>query len=177
MYEDEAIFQVQGTMSRTWAIRGKGREVYSKPCRESMKVYGALTVEENPSLNFRFTEVFNGDSFLRFIRHLVRHYEGTKIHLVVDNVKYHHSRQVRDWLEENKDKIEIHYLPPYSPQFNAQEGIWRLTRRKMTHNKFFNSARQLYERLFRQFNRFQGNSAYLRGIVHPFLMDGLKNAG
>jgi|GEM_PF-2837445 len=67
--------------------------------RELMKVFGALTVEGNPRLNFRFAEVFNGDSFLRFIQHLAHHYEGTKLHLIVDNVKYHHSRSICEWPE------------------------------------------------------------------------------
>lgn len=171
MFEDEAIFQVFGSISRTWAVCGKGSEVLSKPCRESMKVYGALTAQENPRFHFRFAEVFNKESFLSFIQHLVRHYAGIKIHMVVDNVRYHHAKLVREWVEreENKDKIELHYLPAYSPQFNAQEAVWRITRRKMTHNRFFNNSKQLHDNLFRQFNRFQGFSGHLRGIVQPFL--------
>ncbi len=171
MYEDEAIFQVLGTISRTWALRGIGSEVLSKPGRESMKVFGALTIETEPRFNFRFSEVFNSDTFLAFIQHIARHYEGTKIHLIVDNVKYHHSNKVKNWLqlEENREKIEIHYLPAYSPRFNAQEAAWRITRRKMTHNKFFENARRLYEQLLRQFNRFQGFPGHLRGIIQPFI--------
>jgi len=171
MYEDEAIFQVLGTISRTWALRGVGSEVLSKPGRESIKVFGALTIETEPRFNFRFSDVFNSNTFLAFIQHIAHHYEGIKIHMIVDNVGYHHSNKVRDWLglEENRNKIEFHYLPPYSPKLNAQEAAWRITRRKMTHNKFFESARKLYEQLLRQFNRFQGFSGHLRRIVQPFI--------
>jgi transposase len=171
MYEDEAIFQVLGTIARTWALKGVGAEVISKPCRKSMKVFGAVTVEAKPRFNFRFSKVFNSDTFLAFLQHIARHYEGAKIHMIVDNVKYHHSHKVRDWLEmkENKNKIQLHYLPAYSPHFNAQEAAWRITRRKMTHNKFFENERRLYESLLRQFNRFQGFSGHLRRIVQPFL--------
>jgi transposase len=171
MYEDEAIFQVLGSISRTWAVCGKGCEVLSKPCRESMKVFGALTVQENPRFHFQFVDVFNKETFLSFLKRIVRHYGGIKVHMIVDNVKYHRANKVTEWVEreENKEKIELHYLPAYSPQFNAQEAVWRITRRKMTHNKFFRNARQLYENLFRQFNRFQGYSGHLRGIVQPFL--------
>jgi len=66
-------------------------------------------------------------------------------------------------------------------EFFSRQVIFLL---RMNHTKpalrlidmIFKNGRQLYERLFRLFDRFQGNSAYLRGIVRPFLVDAHKNA-
>jgi hypothetical protein len=62
LYEDEAVFQQSGTISRTWAKKGIGTEVKSEPCRESVKAYGAVNVteEKKPLWHFHFAErVFN----------------------------------------------------------------------------------------------------------------------
>jgi len=42
-----------------------------------------------------------------------------------------------DWVAENQGEIELHFLPKYSPGLNAQDRIWKGTRRRMTHNRFF----------------------------------------
>jgi hypothetical protein len=47
--------------------------------------------------------------------------------------------------------------------------MWRITRRKSTHNKYFSSKKALKNTIFRHFNRFQGNPASLRGVIHIFL--------
>jgi hypothetical protein len=59
---DEAVFYVSGTKSKTWAVRGKGAAVLSKASRKSKKVFGAITVEDNPHFHFRFANIFNGKS-------------------------------------------------------------------------------------------------------------------
>jgi len=102
-----------------------------------------------------------------------------KIHLVLDNARYHHAILLQEWLEANRDKIQLHFLPAYSPKLNAQEGVWRLTRRKLIHNRFFNDEKELHQALFKRFNRFQGNPASLRNMMVPFVKnkdDGKKNA-
>jgi transposase len=169
IHEDEASFGISGTTSRTWMEKGKDglREVMSKAARESIKVFGAVTVEENPRFHFRIAEVFNAVTFLGFLKQLVRQYDR-KIFLILDNARYHHALLLQEWLEANKSKIELHFLPAYSPQFNAQECVWRLTRRKSTHNRYFSKKSELHKTIFRRFNRFQGNPASLRGIIEPF---------
>ena len=44
-----------------------------------------------------------------------------KVFLILDNLKVHHSKKVTAWLEANHEKIEVFYLPPYSPEHNPDE--------------------------------------------------------
>jgi transposase len=168
MYQDEVSFKQAGSIFRHWALKGIGCVVKSPPTRKSLKVMGAVTVGDQPKFHFRFVDWFNTTSFLAFLNQLLSRYRGRKIHLILDNAKYHKGPEVREWLEGKEDRIELHYLPPYSPQLNATEYVWKETRRKTTHNRFFKTLSEFKERLFRRFNRFQGNPASLRSVLASF---------
>jgi transposase len=168
MYGDEASFEQSGTLCRHWAERGVGQEVKSFPTRKKARVIGAVVVGSEPKWHFSTVDRFNGTTFLRFLKRLVRHYNGRKIHLIVDNARYHKTKGIAKWLEGKTEKIEIHFLPPYSPEFNPVELVWKETKKKTTHNRYFPSFAALKERLFRRFNRFQGNPASLRNLLASF---------
>jgi len=168
IYQDEATFEQAGTVCQHWAEKGVGCEVKSFPTRKRAKVIGAVVVGAKPKWHFSFTERFNGKSFLRFLKRLVKHYQGTKIHMIVDNARFHKTKEIGKWLKKNTHKIELHFLPPYSPEFNATEYVWKETKKKTTHNRYFPTLDELKQRLFRRFNRFQGNPASLRNILASF---------
>jgi len=129
---------------------------------------GAVRVGEQPGWHFRFVERYNADSFLTFLEYLLRYYKGTKIHLVVDNAQWHKTKGIRKWLQEISHLIEVHFLPKYSPKLNAAEYMWKETRKSASHNRFFESLKDLKDSLFRRFNRFQGNTTALRSLVPYF---------
>jgi transposase len=162
------VFQQSGTIHRTWARIGIGTHVLSAPVRKSCKVMGAVRIGENPKWHSRFVEVFNAYTFIDFLRQLLRYYDGTKIHMITDNVPYHKSPKVLEWLEGKEDLIELHFLPPYSPKLNAVEYVWKKTKKKITHNKYFPKLIDLRQALARRFNRFQGNTASLRTVIPHF---------
>ncbi len=168
MYQDEVSFKQAGSIFRHWALKGIGCVVKSPPTRKSLKVMGAVTVGNDPKFHFRFVPWFNTTTFLTFLDQLLSRYKDKKIHLILDNAKYHKGPDVRKWLEGKEDRIELHYLPPYSPEFNATEYVWKETRRRTTHNRFFNTLSEFKGRLFRRFNRFQGNPASLRSVLASF---------
>jgi transposase len=169
MYEDEASFQQSGSLTRTWCVVGRGCEVMSFPTRKSIKAFGAITIGENPIWHFRFEkEKFNGDSFIGLLNQLIRRYPERKIHLITDNAPYHKGPKVRTWLAADGRSIELHFLPKYSPKFNATEYVWRKVKRLTTHNRYFKTAKELAGELFRRFNRFQGNPASLRDTIAGF---------
>jgi len=45
------------------------------------------------------------------------------VFLILDNLRVHHSKPVKKWLEDNKEKIEVFYLPSYSPELNPDEQL------------------------------------------------------
>jgi transposase len=58
--------------------------------------------------------------FIRLLERLVTG-AGRRVLLIVDNLKVHHSRLVKEWLRKHKDQIEVFYLPTYSPERNPDE--------------------------------------------------------
>ena len=168
LYQDESSFQQSGTVHRSWAPVGVGFHVLTPPVRKSAKVMGALRIGEDPKWHSRFVEWFNADSFVDFLKQLVRYYDGTKIHLITDNVRYHKATQVWEWLEDKGDLIELHFLPPYAPKLNAVEYVWKKTKKSITHNRYFARFQDLKGALARRFNRYQGNPASLRTVVPHF---------
>lgn len=60
-----------------------------------------------------------------------------KIVLVLDNAAPHKSKVVKDFVKEHNSRIELLYLPPYSPDLQPAELIWKEMRKDRIHNKYF----------------------------------------
>jgi transposase len=67
-------------------------------------------------------DVFNADRLIEFMESIVKDVPR-KVFLIMDNLKVHHSKPVQKWLEEHKEKIEVFYLPSYSPELNPDERL------------------------------------------------------
>jgi transposase len=55
-----------------------------------------------------------------FLQRLMRE-AGRKIYVIMDNLRVHHSKKFNEWVEANKEKICVYYLPAYSPELNPDE--------------------------------------------------------
>ena len=67
-----------------------------------------------------YGETMTSQVLIKFMSRLVKD-APTKVFLILDNLRVHHSKDVKAWLEENKEKIEVFYLPSYSPELNPDE--------------------------------------------------------
>jgi putative transposase len=92
----------------------------------------------------------NNVGFRRLLAAISREYELSshperKVVLFVDNDKAHYAKPVRQLLEKYDHRIQIEWLPPYSPELNGQEDIWQHLRRRVTHNHYFEQLPALLE--------------------------------
>ena len=62
-------------------------------------------------------EVFDAEKFIKFLTALIKD-AGKKVFLILDNLRLHHSKLVKAWIAGYSEKIELFYLPSYSPQRN-----------------------------------------------------------
>ena len=161
------LFQQEGTTRQSWARRGKGFTVNHHPCKRKSLYYGAVSVDESPSLVFQKAEWFNTKTFLRFLKHVMSIYD--RACLIMDNARYHKAKALKPFLEEHKDRLWLYYLPPYSPELNPVEMVWRETRKFATHNRYFPTVKRLTRAVQTQFRIFQSEPQKLRGLVANFL--------
>ena len=67
-------------------------------------------------------EAFNADKLIDFLEALIKDTDK-KVFLIVDNLRVHHAKPVKAWLQDHKDQIEMFYLPSYSPELNPEERL------------------------------------------------------
>jgi hypothetical protein len=108
------------------------------------------------AFHYQFATVFNGHTFHVFLQSLVAIYAGQKIFLIIDNGSCHNlDEEGKAWLGQNSHLIELIRLPAYSPEFNPIEGVWKLTRKKTTHNRFYATVEERDAALCKTFAFFQ----------------------
>jgi transposase len=78
----------------------------------------------------------------------------SKIIMVVDNVRFHHAKLLKKWLINNT-KLELVYLPPYSPELNPIERAWWYMRKKITHNRYVKTLKERKVVFWKMFSHFQ----------------------
>jgi len=116
---DEAGFRSDHQTGTSYSLKGKTPVIKSTGKR--FRVNMISTVTNKGTLRFMlFEESFTADVFLKFLKRLIKGSEA-KIFLILDNIRVHHAKVLKPWLEENKDKIELFYLPSYSPELNPDE--------------------------------------------------------
>jgi hypothetical protein len=133
--------------------------------RKTAHVFGAVSLDRAEFL-YQFAPVFNGHTFLQFLLLLVAHFAPRKIFLVIDIGSCHWLDAAgKLWLAENGDKIELVRLPPYSPEFNPVEGIWKCTRKRATHNRFYRTEGERDGALTATFEGFRDRPEQIAGHV------------
>lgn len=158
--EDEVHFQRASTLTRMWAPRGKQPQVLSASTREKIGFYGAVSLVTG-QLVTQTAPTFNGETFHQFLCYLL-HFAHRPILLILDNAKYHRARKLNPFFVKHQVYLQRAFLPPYSPELNPIERVWRITRRKVTHNRYFPSMESLQQELVNQFTQWEHPNGALR---------------
>ena len=137
---DEVHFQQHGSRCRMWVPpETKDPIRLHHPTRRSVGYFGAVRLRDGRFWSCRETGKFNAETFWEFMKQLqqVSRIGGRRVAVIADNARYHHARLHKAWREENAPGFELDYLPPYSPELNPIERVWKLTRRRCLHNRYF----------------------------------------
>ena len=121
------------------------------PTRKQTAVFGAVCPSDGRFLTMP-ADTFDAHSFQAFLDRLLRRRRnGRMMVVVVDNARWHHARALQPWLHKNRRVLRLDFLPPYSPDLNPVERVWKLTRRICTHNVYFPTLQELIDVVEEQF--------------------------
>jgi len=142
VFEDEASLSNTATVSYSWSKKG----IQPKICQPQRKrdrktIFGCVC----PNTGDWISSVANSGNtitFFLFLLLVVKHFGNKKVYMILDNVNFHRAKRLKPIFERYKHRIELIFLPPYSPDLNPVERMWWLMRKEITHNRWVKSMEQ-----------------------------------
>ena len=125
-------------IQKTWFPKGKQKKISTYGKNAGVKLIGILNYETG-HVYCEEHERYDAKVFLNFLKETLNQYPTGKIVMILDNARIHHANLLKEFLEENKERLELMFLPPYSPKLNLIEGLWGWLKSAIINNVFFPS--------------------------------------
>lgn len=117
-----------------WIKKGEVKTLPTTSDQYRLHFVGALALK-NMEILVQEYDTVNAESMIDFCKKLESSSKATKIHIICDNGPSNKNKKLVEYLKTSK--IKIHYLPPYSPNLNPIERLWKVLREKKTYNKCY----------------------------------------
>lgn len=146
MFGDEASFPQWGTLSYTWAKKGKTPTIKTSGNRRGYKVFGLIEYFTGKFFAQAQEERLDSASYIHFLETVL---EKTKKHifLIQDGSGYHTSSALSRFFTDNSDRITVTQLPAYSPDYNPIEKLWKKIKENGTHLHYFPTFEALKDKV------------------------------
>ena len=119
---DETALVNTDVRGRSFAPSGKTPVVYTVGgTRQKLSMIATVT-NQGKTRWMIIDDAFNSDRLIEFLEALIRDADR-KVFLILDNLRVHHSKPVKAWVAERKEKIALFYLPSFSPELNPEERL------------------------------------------------------
>jgi transposase len=116
---DETGLQTTAHQARGFAPKGKKPVLRISAKKNSISMMSAIN-NEGQMRFMLYKRGMTAKLLIKFMGRLIRDAKR-KVYLIVDNLRSHHSKDVKEWVQEHQKKIAVFYLPAYSPELNPDE--------------------------------------------------------
>jgi len=137
-------------------IGAKKKPILTHPAKKfKINMISAIT-NTGKTMFSLYDESINVDRFIEFLQKVIDS-SDKKVYMIVDNLRVHHAKLVKDWVEENNEKIALFYLPAYSPDYNPDEYLNQDYKRNANKNNIPKTKTQLKKNTLNYMNDIVNN--------------------
>ena len=162
---DEVGIQNKCNYSRGYAPKGK-TPVAKLSTDKKIRVNMISAINNQGKLRFMTYEgKMNQQRLIEFMKRLIKTIDN-KVYLILDNLNVHHGKIVKAWLEENKNKIEVFYLPSYSPERNPDEYFNGSLKREIENRGNASTKEKLIANVRASARKLQNDKKHIRNLFY-----------
>jgi transposase len=142
----DAVHPTMATkISCGWIKKGVDKPIATTASRTRVNIIGAIELN-TMTVTSEIVETVNASTISGFFAKLKAGYpQAEKLHIILDQSGYHRSQAVKEAALSHH--IQLHYLPPYSPNLNPIERLWKVMNEQVRNNVVFESAKAFREQL------------------------------
>lgn len=167
-FQDEAGISLAPVLGKTWAKRGKTPVVKLTGKRGGIVVSAAISPRGRMIFRIEKGRV-TSDTFIDFLEKVRKHHPRRKVIVVVDRAPQHVALKVREYAEVNKRTFAIYYLPPYAPELNPDEKVWRYLKDKKLKSHTAMSKEELMAKAISCLLSIQRRPSLIRSFFNPYM--------
>ncbi len=168
LFGDEASFPQWGSLSYTWARRNHPPVVQTAGKRKAYKVFGLIDFFSGRLFHGGIEGKFNSESYQAFLLSVLAQ-TTEPIFLIQDGAKYHTSKATQAFFAQHVDRLTVCQLPSYSPDYNPIEYLWKKTRKRGTHNKYFEQFPEVIESVEKALSYFAQQASEVLSLFGQYL--------
>jgi transposase len=167
LFGDEARFPQWGSLSYTWARQGQTPTVKTTGKRKTYKTLGLIEFFSGRLFHQGIDGKFNSDSYQAF---LLSGLAKTTEHLflIQDGAKYHTSKATKQFFAQQTDRLTVFQLPSYSPDYHPIEYLWRKTKKRATHNHYFEQFQEIIDSVEKAWDHFAQHATKVLGLFGKY---------
>ena len=166
-----AVYFADGThpqhntqISYGWIKKGQNKEVKTNTGRQRININGVMNAHDPTDVLIDESDSINAQSTIRMLKGLEKNnVKKEKIYVVVDNARYYRCALVKEYLDTSK--IELLFLPPYSPNLNLIERLWRLLKKTVLYNRYFETYEEFRKTVLSFFKNIKRYRAELKTLM------------
>lgn len=163
---DETAVKPEAHVRRSYSPKGQTPVIRQPAKRFHSSLISAIN-NQGKMQWMALHQALNVECFLKFLRQLIK-CRKRKIILIVDNLRVHHAKDVKEWLEKNKERIEVYYLPSYSPEINPDEYLNNDLKQNLNKEGVPSSKTKLDEKVSDSMSMLKNNRKKVRAFFrHP----------
>src|SRR5271157_4426728 len=145
VYVDAVHPTHQAKPAGRWLPRGQRCALPAASGRDRLNLHGAIDLETGQT-RIMDVQTVDAESTIALFEALERaNSTMSRIHVFLDNARYHHAKVVQGWLQQPGRRIVLHFVPSYCPHLNPIERLWKVMHENVTHNKCYAKFRDFAE--------------------------------
>ncbi len=165
LYMDGVHPQHNTMLAYGWIKKGEDNLIKSNTGRQRVNINGALDAETHEVI-VRSDESINALSTIELLKKIELVYPlALVIYIICDNAKYYRSKLVREFLKTSR--INLVFLPSYSPNLNLIERLWKFMKKKILYNKYYEKFEDFKEATFGFFENIEEYKVELESLLTP----------
>ena len=150
-----------------WAKRGQDKEVRSNTGRKRININGAMNAHAPEDVTVIEADCINAQSTQLLFERLLEKYRNKEtIWILADNARYYTNAALKEWLARNT-KIKLLHIPPYSPNLNLIERLWKFMRKKVINLKYYSKFEEFKTAVFDFFQNIEQYKSELKTLITP----------
>lgn len=99
-------------------------------------IYGGFEYQAGHIISYQ-SEGKDSKEFIHWLQVLIHTLPDKPILVVLDNARYHQSRECWQWWQQHRDRIRPFFLPAYTPHLNLIERVWRYLKSKLSCHRWW----------------------------------------